>query len=566
MKKIISMIGVITIISLTSIILSFTIAADDNCQIRTIYVDDDNIDGPWDGSIENPFQFIQNGITASVSGDIVFVLNGVYNENIMLNKSITLQGTNPNDTVINGNKQKDTVTILENQNTISGFTIINGGNVGIHIYSDHNHIDNCTVLDNYIGIYFEESNSNIVTHCNSSDNSVGIRIKSSDNNHIVKSSFYYNTGGFFIPSAGILISSGQKNIVNTCIFSQNEVGISLGQSINNTLINNQLYRDGVSISGDTPSHFIHHIENNTVNNKPLVFYLNQNNMLLDMGEVGQMILVHCTNFSIIDACIINTSIGIETAFCTNISVMNASISNCHRGIFFYNTTSSKISDCTLVQNNNGIDLINSDNNSIKKNTVSAEVIGIKIKENSTDNIISHSDIFGCDRGIKIYQSSNNKVVYSNIFSNKEYGIRFFDSKNCEVSQCNVYLNENEGIILHTLCDHNKIESCNISKNEVGIHLIFSKENTVSNCTFEGKYPGVFLDYRSDFNDILTNNFIENEQHGYFYNSFFNRWNNNYWNEWNGYGPWIIKGRSKYYFPLFNFDWNPAKEPYAIIEG
>ncbi|HIG99638.1 MAG TPA: hypothetical protein HA258_03550, partial [Thermoplasmata archaeon] len=28
----------------------------------TIYVDDSNTDGPWDGSIEHPYQFIQDGV------------------------------------------------------------------------------------------------------------------------------------------------------------------------------------------------------------------------------------------------------------------------------------------------------------------------------------------------------------------------------------------------------------------------------------------------------------------------------------------------------------------------
>jgi len=30
-----------------------------------IYVDDDNTEGPWDGSIDNPYQYIQDGIDAT---------------------------------------------------------------------------------------------------------------------------------------------------------------------------------------------------------------------------------------------------------------------------------------------------------------------------------------------------------------------------------------------------------------------------------------------------------------------------------------------------------------------
>ena len=59
MKKSICLIVVILLLS-----LSFThgIVADESTFDRTIYVDDDNTDGPWDGTQEHPYQFIQDGV------------------------------------------------------------------------------------------------------------------------------------------------------------------------------------------------------------------------------------------------------------------------------------------------------------------------------------------------------------------------------------------------------------------------------------------------------------------------------------------------------------------------
>ncbi len=52
----------------------------------TIYVNVDNIDGPWDGSRDYPYQNITSGLAHASDGDTVYVFGGTYSENVVLNK------------------------------------------------------------------------------------------------------------------------------------------------------------------------------------------------------------------------------------------------------------------------------------------------------------------------------------------------------------------------------------------------------------------------------------------------------------------------------------------------
>ena len=101
---------------------SSNIITDASSSISNIiYVDDDG---------EAEYKKIQEAINIANDGDIIFVNKGIYQENIFINKSITLTGENKNNTYIIGNHINDVINISNQGVIVSDFTIKNSGKSG----------------------------------------------------------------------------------------------------------------------------------------------------------------------------------------------------------------------------------------------------------------------------------------------------------------------------------------------------------------------------------------------------------------------------------------------------
>jgi len=128
-----------------------------------IYVDDDNTEGPWDGTEEHPYQHIQDGVINANNGDIIFVNSGFYHENVNIDKPITLIGEDMRNTTIDGDKSNHAVFIKSNSVKISGFTIQEGYDGILVANSSDISINDNFIIDNIAGVAIRwNSNNNSV--------------------------------------------------------------------------------------------------------------------------------------------------------------------------------------------------------------------------------------------------------------------------------------------------------------------------------------------------------------------------------------------------------------------
>ena len=156
------------------ILLSSSMSFASSSEISSndiIYVDDDNTDGSWDGSLDHPYQFIQDALDVSQNGDTIFVFNGTYQENIVISTKINLQGEDSNATIIEGQYQGIVVTIQSDSVSIKGFTIDNAGFSPIHQYPGITicNVTKCTinkniVFTNWYGIFIDSSSFCILSN------------------------------------------------------------------------------------------------------------------------------------------------------------------------------------------------------------------------------------------------------------------------------------------------------------------------------------------------------------------------------------------------------------------
>jgi len=196
----------------------------------TIYVNDDNNDGPWHGSLEHPYKTINDAVKKAIDGNTIYVFNGQYFENFTIYKSIDLIGENKGKTIIDGEYCKYIIHIMKDQVTVSNFTIRNSGgykgNAGILVDSKNNVIQNCCFYRNRCAITIKNDRYCIVDSCTFHTNGKGVIFDSSSKCKLIDSCFYHNSIGLIIEgSDNIQIDNCYTNTCGTGIHINNSYGI-----------------------------------------------------------------------------------------------------------------------------------------------------------------------------------------------------------------------------------------------------------------------------------------------------------------------------------------------------
>jgi len=193
-----------------------------------IYVNIGNTSGIEDGTQTHPFDSITEGIEAVTSGKSVVVAAGTYNEQLIINKGITLQGAGKENTIISGlGCIGNLITITADDVTISGFTIDGKSGTDVGIYSDLS--SSIKISENLIQLH---QDSGILYHRTSDDYPSGIYVY---NNEIYKNSIN-----------GIKVTGAGSGIIEGNIIRNNDCGIKASNDASIEVKMNNIYNNSDS--------------------------------------------------------------------------------------------------------------------------------------------------------------------------------------------------------------------------------------------------------------------------------------------------------------------------------
>jgi len=361
-----------TIATLVLLATALSIISTSVASADTIYVPDD-------------YATIQSAVTNANIDDIIIVRNGTYTENVDVDKQLTIHSENgAASCIVNASDPYDNVfEILADSVVINGFTVQNATGYSM---GDWKHA----------GIQVTDGDHVNISDCVAENNVFGIRADSS----------YY--------------SEITRNIVR-----DNTYGIYLSSSPYATLTENALLNSRVrnlDTSGmNTDSYWHKHTidTTNTVNGKPVYYYTDTSNLILETRNAGHISLIDCTGATVRGCSVIGCD-ELRIISTDDSLIVGNMVCGTEYAIRLLYSDNNIVLDNIANNNTNGIRVQYGDNNWVENNTLQRDQQGVFVEgcDNTTViyNMIEDSIGYGC------WLYNNNRVLCNMIRGSTYYGL------------------------------------------------------------------------------------------------------------------------------------------------
>lgn len=545
---------ILVIILVFSLIISgVTFGNSNDMQVNASNADFSDVILYVGGSEEGNYSSIQHALDNASNHTTIYIYQGIYKENIVINKSIHLTGEDKSHTVIDGNDENNVIIVLADSVIISNLTIKNSGtsekNSGILINSTNVTVTNSIITRNLNGIFCQHANdsqifNNEITFSLQGGN--GLVLNHTTNILISNNTIRKNK------NHGIIIKSGSTDniILKNNIENNDQYGVYIYQdSSKNQMYYNSFKSKGIAHAYDNCSNFWDNgypIGGNWWDDYDEIDELygpNQNLSGSDMrGDTSYEIQPDGKNndsYPLIDG---EPELIVDDDYLDIIAGWNQfrfrSIQNAINHAEPYDVITIKggiypeslFIDKSLVLNAEGDDVIVDGNHTdsvIIVNASNVQITGLIIEHSGNESndsailvkagptSISKCLIRDSHYGIFI-QSSNNEIFNNKIRSNLFSGIYIKQGLLNNIKENEISYNQPVGIlILGNKTNQNKIEQNHIHHNNgEGLKLTNTSNNTIiKNNITDNSGSGIALFDQSFFNTIKDNLISSNVNNG-----------------------------------------------------
>jgi len=369
-----------------------------------------------------------------------------------------------------------------------------------------------------------------------------------------------------IKYAGVKLRHTENCIIKDNSFTEGGFYLDLDREQFNTLVLENNTVDDKKIL------FCKNVTETTVDDKKILFCKNVTETTISSQIYGQILLFHCKDIIVKNLVLTNLYIGIGLFFSDTCEVYDNMILDCHFGIYDYNSYNTEISNNICDSNSVGIAVVYARFSVLKNNTC--------INSNFYDGIqLSNSDCSTAENnncsfnklGNGILDSSKESIIMNNVCVNNSYGIHLWFSEYTTIM--NNKLNQNSGGIWALDAHDIRIYDNTIEYNTKfgGIVIQNSVEGIISNnLILENIGYGVILtdgtaDYvihhNSFFNNLIFSNALgqasDDGEGNYWYHR--NTLIGNYWSDRGLSSKYKIDGTAE------SIDLYPLKDP-SVLPG
>jgi len=503
-----------------------------------IIVDDDDASHLW-----SDHTTIQDAVNASGPGDTIRVYAGEYDESVIVNETVAMIGNGTvgdNVTYVNGTGdvfkiEVDDVSIQYMNITTPDFGIyalnvdglsisnnsIDGEDRGIYTnLCDDMTINNNTLSMGYssYGIYLQGGSGGLVSgnHLDNLNEAILVRQHNAtiENNTLVngyRAITIWDTWGAKVHSnvikrfnTGISAWSTEGDEIsgNEIRGSSND-GIGTSNAANLTFQDNEMYGCSIKLAGSSAEHYdSHDLTDNTVNGEA-VLYMTNNDSQTVSGTWGEVILASCSDITLDNLSIGDSTRGVVIGFCTNVTLESHHAWECYAGIEVSHSSYIYFYDLEIEDNSYAIMLHDVSWGTIERMNSDDDSWVLKTYSGTNNFTIVNSTIIYSSYAISPSGATRDFTIDNITITDTNRGLDLGSCNNFTISNC-VIKGGSYGVYTN-YCNDIIVENLTTSVSQYGAYIINSDAVTLHNNTFSQSNYGIYADKCSNY--TFSNNTI-----------------------------------------------------------